>query len=82
MQPKDTVESLRRRWDLVDAEKLRGRAERFLREGPEGCARAAEALRAQLPPSQDASDRASDLRRHIAWRMLLDKVDERVAGGR
>jgi hypothetical protein len=78
MPPKD-VEPFRRDWDLVDAEKLRARAERFLRDGPEGCARVAEALRQQLLASHGLSDRSTDLRRHIAWRMLLDRADEHVA---
>lgn len=79
MQQKDAVDSFKRRWDLVDAEKLRARAERFHREGPEGCAIAAERLREGLKEAGIASDRAADLRRHIAWRMLLDRADESVA---
>lgn len=79
---RDDAESMKRRWDLVDAEKLRARAERFFREGPEGCARASEELRKQAHALGAVSDRAADLRRHIAWRLLLDKADERVAGRR
>lgn len=78
MVQRDAAGSFRRRWDLVDAEKLRARAERFEREGPEGCARAAEQLRQALEARGARSDRSADLRRHIAWRILLDRADERV----
>ncbi|MBX3271372.1 MAG: hypothetical protein KF729_13990 [Sandaracinaceae bacterium] len=70
-----------RRWELVDAEKLLARAERFSREGPEGCVRAAEALRRSGPPA-DPAERAADLRRHIRWRLLLDEIDERAGRAR
>jgi len=78
MKREDLRAYANRRWDLVDAEKLRARAERFMREGPAGCVRASEELLAYARASGASSDRAEDLRRHIAWRLLLDRADAHV----
>ncbi len=75
MRAEDERALERRRWDLVDAEKLRARAERYWREGAEGCVRAAEALRDQARALGLAGDRAEDLRAHVAWRILLDRAE-------
>jgi hypothetical protein len=83
MSSEDVRRFAQRRWDLVDAEKLSARAERFWTEGPEGCARAAQQLREQARALGAApSDRAEDLRRHIAWRMLLDRAERHVVARR
>lgn len=78
MRAEDVQPFLSRRWDLVEAEKLAARAERFWREGPIGCLRASEALWAEARKRGVVSDRAEDLRGHIAYRMLLDRIERRV----
>lgn len=82
MHAADVRSFLDRRWDLVDAEKLRTRAERYQREGPAACARAAQALRDDAAKLGAHADRAADLRHHIRWRIVLDRIEADVARAR
>jgi hypothetical protein len=56
-------------------------------EGRAGCVRASEELLAHARSCGVPPDRVEDLRRHIEWRLLLDRANEnllrrrQVAGG-
>jgi hypothetical protein len=82
MSREDVQGFVGRPWELVETAKLVGRAERFWREGAEGCVRASEALREHARAMGAVVDRAEDLRAHIAWRMLLDRTERHVGRGR
>lgn len=82
MRPEDVRPFVQRRWDLVEDAKLVARAERFWREGPEGCVRASEALREHAAAMGAVTDRAEDLRAHVAWRVMLDRTERHARRGR
>jgi hypothetical protein len=84
MEPASARAFADRRWDLVEAEKLRETARFYRERGPAGCLEASDALRAhaeQISP-ETARDRAEDLRHHIALRLKLDRAAGHVVGRR
>jgi hypothetical protein len=81
VDPAHIREFARRRWDLLEVEKRRARAERFRDGGAVGAIEAANALRehfyALRPEGPTDASRRRDLAHHVA---LADKL-RRVADG-
>jgi hypothetical protein len=69
---------VRRRWDLVEQSKLRARAERYRRGGPEACVAAAAELRERWrlrhPEGPSKAARAEDFRHHVELSAKLAKI--------
>jgi hypothetical protein len=65
-----------RRWDLVEAHKLRERSAEYRSEGPDASVRRWEMLyeHGLSIGVVSAESRAQDLEDHIAWRAKLDRV--------
>jgi len=73
-----------RRWDLIDAAKLRETARFFCERGPVGCVEVSDDLRAHgaLVAPETARERAEDLRHHISLRLKLDRASDCVLARR
>jgi len=84
MSPADARAFADRRWDLIDAAKVRENARFFRERGPVGCLEASDALRVHgaLAAPETERDRAEDLRHHIAMRLTLDRAGERAVARR
>jgi hypothetical protein len=83
MDPKAIRAFVDRRWDLVEREKARVLAERYLREGPEMGLAVLGELRQRLRTAGTATytseSRSEDLAAHVAFAQKLAQVRDGLA---
>lgn len=79
MKREDLRAYANRRWDLVEAHKLRERSAEYRAEGPGASVRRWEMLyeHGLSVGAVSAESRAQDLEDHIEWRTKLDRAGRR-----
>jgi hypothetical protein len=80
---RDAIRSyVERRWDLVEREKIRARAQRYKAGGPDAMLESARHLRdtwLRLHPEADPKLRERDYRDHLALKMKLQAIADALA---